>query len=191
MQTLHHDLIPALWVIWLAYWLVASVRTKPVQRRESLGSRLSHIVLLVAGMALLISRRHAGLLLTERFLPAAGWAFWLGAALVAAGLAFAIWARVHLAGNWSGTVTLKQNHSLTRDGPYRFVRHPIYTGILTAVLGTALVVGDWRGLLALALVTLAFVRKIAIEERFLTDLFGEEYQRYRHEVPALIPRLGA
>jgi len=64
--------------------------------------------------------------------------FWSGAALVAIGLIFAGWARAHLAGNWSGTVTLKQDHSLTRSGPYRLARHPIYTGLLLAILGSAL-----------------------------------------------------
>ena len=187
MQTLYHDPILTLWLIWLAYWMIASLRTKPVQRQESPGSRLSHILPLLAGVALLMSSREAGPLLTQRFLPAAAWTYWLGAVLVAAGLAFAIWARVRLAGNWSGTVTLKQDHSLTRDGPYRFVRHPIYTGILLALLGTAIAIGEWRGLVGLGLITLSFLRKIAIEEQFLTARFADAYARYRAEVPALIP----
>jgi protein-S-isoprenylcysteine O-methyltransferase Ste14 len=187
MQTLTHNLIPALWLIWLAYWLVASLRTKPVRRRESLSSRLSHIVLLVVGVALLMSHRLGGPLLNLRFLPAAVWTFWLGTALVAAGIALAIWARVHLAGNWSGTVTLKEDHSLTRDGPYRFVRHPIYTGILLGILGSAIAEGEWRGLVGLGLITLSFLRKSTIEEQFLTAQFGDAYTRYRAEVAALIP----
>ena len=92
-----------------------------------------------------------------------------------------------LAGNWSGTVTLKQDHSLTRTGPYRLVRHPIYTGILTALLGSAIAEAERRGFAGLALIILAFLRKIAIEERFLIAQFGEAYARYRAEVSALIP----
>lgn len=187
MQTLYHDLIPTLWLIWLVYWLAAALRTKPVQRRESPGSRLSHIVLLVVGVGLLLSPRPAGSLLMQRFVPATPSTFWLGAALVAAGIAVAIWARVHLAGNWSGTVTLKEDHSLTRDGPYRFARHPIYTGLLLAILGSAIAEGEWRGLVGLGLITLSFLRKISIEEQFLTAQFGDAYLRYRQEVPALIP----
>lgn len=187
MQSVHHDLIPALWGLWLAYWMAAGWRTKPVQRAESAASRLSHLVLLLLGVGLLVSPRFAGPLLTTRFLPATAWSFWLGAALVAAGIGFAIWARVQLAGNWSGTVTVKQDHTLTRDGPYRFVRHPIYTGILTGLLGSAIAAGEWRALLGLALITLSFLRKIAIEEQFMTAQFGEAYARYRAEVPALIP----
>jgi protein-S-isoprenylcysteine O-methyltransferase Ste14 len=109
--------------------------------------------------------------------------FWIGTALLLAGLLFAIAARRHLGGNWSGTVTLKQDHMLTRSGPYRFVRHPIYPCILLAFLGSDVVaLGEWRGLLALALITAAFPRKIQIEERFLLEQFSGAYARYRREV---------
>lgn len=187
MRIIYHVLIPTLWWAWLAYWIAASWGTKPVLRAESVGSRLSHMLPLGLGIALLVSPQFAGPWLAQRILPAAPWSFWLGAALVASGIALSVWARVHLAGNWSGTVTLKQDHSLTRDGPYRFVRHPIYTGILTGVLGSAIAEGDGRGMLALALIAAAFLHKIAIEERFLTAQFGDAYARYRAEVPALLP----
>ena len=83
---------------------------------------------------------------------------------------------------------MKQDHSIDPQGPYRFVRHPIYTGLLLAIFGSGVIaLGEWRGLLALALVTAAFLRKIQIEERFLREQFGDAYQRYRREVPALIP----
>ena len=108
---------------------------------------------------------------------------------MAAGLGFAIAARIQLAGNWSATVTLKQDHELVRHGPYRWVRHPIYTGLLVAILGCAVAEGEWRGPVALALFTIAFVIKSGIEERYLTDQFGDAYARYRREVPALLPRL--
>ena len=84
-------------------------------------------------------------------------------------------------------VTLKQDHELIRSGPYRWVRHPIYTGLLLAVLGSAIALGEWRGLIALALVTAAFLRKIAIEERFLTEQFGGVYAHYSRKVPSLVP----
>ena len=84
-------------------------------------------------------------------------------------------------------VTLKQDHELIRSGPYRWVRHPIYTGLLLAILGSAIALGEWRGLIALVLVAAAVLRRIAIEERFLTQQFGAAYARYRAEVPALVP----
>ena len=90
--------------------------------------------------------------LNDRFVPLRLWPVQLGAALTFAGIAFAIWARMRIAGNWSSDVTLKRDHELIVDGPYRWVRHPIYTGILLGLLGTALAVGEWRAVLAVVLV---------------------------------------
>ena len=187
MRTLYNSLIPALWSAWAIYWCAAAITAKPVRRRESIGSRLSHIVPLVVGIGLMVSPRLAGTILAARFLPRTAIWFWLGTALVVAGLGFSVAARVYLGGNWSGTVTLKHDHTLTRTGPYRFVRHPIYTGLLTAMLGSVVALGECRGLLALALFIAAFLRKIRIEEAFLTEQFGPAYLRYRQEVAALIP----
>ncbi len=189
MQTIYHTLIPALWLLWLAGWIGAALRTKRVVRAESIASRLSHLIPLGLGIALLMSPRFAGTWLATRLYSQTVWTFWCGTAVVALGLGFAVWARVHLAGNWSGTVTLKQDHSLTRSGPYRLARHPIYTGILLAILGSTVAEAEWRGYVGLVLITLSFLRKIAIEERFLTAQFGDAYARYRAEVPALIPWL--
>lgn len=187
MRTIYHTLIPALWLLWLAAWIVSAFHTKRVLRAESFASRLSHNIPLLIGAALLATHRLAGTWLATRLYAQTAWSFWSGAALVALGLGFAVWARVHLAGNWSGTVTVKHDHSLTRTGPYRLVRHPIYTGILLAVLGSAIAEAEWRGYAGFGLIALAFLRKIAIEERFLTAQFGDAYARYRAEVPALIP----
>jgi protein-S-isoprenylcysteine O-methyltransferase Ste14 len=187
MQIIYHNLIPALWYLWIAGWILAAMRTKRTLRVETTASRLSHVIPLALGIAAMSSRRFAGSWLSTQLYPQTVWSFWCGSALVALGLGFAVWARVHLAGNWSGTVTLKQDHSLTRTGPYRLARHPIYTGILLAVLGSAIAEAERRGYVALLLITLAFLRKIAIEERFLTTQFGDAYARYRAEVPALIP----
>lgn len=182
--------IPALWAIWGLYWMIASAFAKPVRRRESAASRASHVVPLAVGAALLASRRLAGPGLDARFLPRGLVWLWLGTALVAAGLLFSAAARMRLGGNWSGTVTVKQDHTLTRSGPYRVVRHPIYAGMLLAVLGTALAEGEWRGLVAFAAVLAAVFRKMRIEERFMLQEFGEQYVRYQREVPALVPWLG-
>jgi protein-S-isoprenylcysteine O-methyltransferase Ste14 len=187
MQVVHQNLISALWLLWLAIWTVSAFRTKRVVRVENLASRLSHLVPLGIGVGLLTSGHFASPFLATRIYPPTEGTFWFGAVLVALGLSFAVWARVHLAGNWSGTVTLKQDHDLIRSGPYRLTRHPIYTGILLAVLGNAITLAEWRGIVAFVLITLAFLRKIDIEEGFLSARFGEAYARYRAEVPALIP----
>jgi protein-S-isoprenylcysteine O-methyltransferase Ste14 len=114
-------------------------------------------------------------------------AYWIGVALVIAGLAFAIWARVHLGSNWSGTVTIKQGHELIRSGPYAYVRHPIYTGLITALLGTTVASGTVHAAIGLAIVAVAFVSISRSEEEFMRETFPGEYQRYSAEVPALIP----
>ena len=188
MRTIYDWLIPGIWDAWAVYWFAAAFTAKPVRRKESVASRLSHYIPLVLAIVLLVSPRFAGTALSARFLPGSRMLFWCGTALLIAGLLFSVAARRHLGGNWSGTVTLKQDHTLTRSGPYRFVRHPIYTGLLLAIFGSGVIaLGEWRGLLALALVTAAFLRKIQIEERFLREQFGDAYERYRREVPALIP----
>jgi protein-S-isoprenylcysteine O-methyltransferase Ste14 len=181
---------PALWAAWALYWWAATFDVKPTARRESMASRLSHIVPLALAVALLASRAVppiAGFAL--RWLPPAAWPAWLGALLTGAGLAFTVWARRVLGRNWSAVVTLKSDHQLITSGPYRYARHPIYTGLLLAVLGSAMARGDVRALIALALATAAFWRKLRIEEAWLRERFGRDYDDYAQRVAALIPGL--
>lgn len=178
-----------LWLAWLGYWIVAAQNTKATRRRESLVTRLPTVVLTVLAAALLAFRDQPLHWLEERFLPPTMMAYWLGLLMIAAGLAFAVWARATLGRNWSNTVTVKQDHELIRTGPYRYVRHPIYSGMLFAILGTAIAFGEWRGLLAFALLTGSLLLKLRMEERFMRESFPDEYPRYRAEVPALIPFL--
>jgi protein-S-isoprenylcysteine O-methyltransferase Ste14 len=113
---------------------------------------------------------------------------WLCAlVLVVLGLGFSIRARAHLGRNWSGTVTVKQGHELVRSGPYAYVRHPIYTGLIVALAGSAIGCGKPRALLGLAIILYSFVRKLRLEELFMREQFPGEYARYSMEVPQLIP----
>ena len=186
MRAFHQYSISVLWLAWLIYWCIAAIGAKATRRREGVASRLSHIAPLALGIVVL-SVRVPIPWLEARVLPRAeGW-YWLGLCLVVLGLGFSVAARVWLGGNWSGTVTLKRDHELIRSGPYRWVRHPIYTGLLLAVLGSAITLGEWRGAAGLALIAAAFLRRIAIEERFLTQQFGAAYARYSNEIPALVP----
>jgi protein-S-isoprenylcysteine O-methyltransferase Ste14 len=104
-------------------------------------------------------------------------------------LAFTVWARRHLGANWSGTVTVKAGDELITTGPYAFVRHPIYTGLLLGFAGSALAVGERCGVLALVMVTVALRRKLRVEERQMRQLFSETYGTYRGQISALIPFL--
>jgi protein-S-isoprenylcysteine O-methyltransferase Ste14 len=179
--------LAVLWLAWLAYWLAAARNVKPARRREFPASRLLTIVLTIPAAVLPAVRGPWLPWLSARFLPDTMIVYLLGLLMVVAGLAFAIWARVHLGRNWSGTVTVKENHELIRGGPYSIVRHPIYTGLLLAVLGTAIVFGEWRGLLAFCFLTIALLLKLQREERFMEESFPDTYPNYCAEVPALIP----
>lgn len=192
-------IVTAAWVIWLLVWAIASARTKRVAQRESISSRVSYLVpmWLSAILLLLAKRSHVGASLAGageplswlylRFVPFYAGVVWMGTPLVVSGVLIAFWARFHLAGNWSGSVTIKQDHELVLTGPYRFVRHPIYTGLLLAVAGTACAIGQVRGLLALGLVFFALWYKRQIEERAMIKTFGDAYYRYRDSVKGLIP----
>ena len=187
MRSFYIWLFPGTWLLWCLYWYAAALGAKPVQRTETITSRLSHYIPLLLAVLLLTWPRFSGRTLTRHFLATSPVTFWIGAICLLAGLSFSVVARRSLGGNWSSTVTLKQDHTLTRCGPYRIVRHPIYSGILLAVLGGVLARGEWRDLVALVLFFVAFMRKIQIEERFMLDQFGDAYVQYRRDVAALIP----
>jgi protein-S-isoprenylcysteine O-methyltransferase Ste14 len=188
MVRLLHNLIPTLWLLWCLYWWLAAVNVKASVRDERIGSRLTHMLpLFVAGWLIAAPRVPGPLAL--RFVHWSFTVYWCGVALLAVGLAVSVWARVVLGRNWSARVTLKQDHELVETGPYRWIRHPIYTGILLAFAGSALARAEWRGLLALLIATAALARKIRIEERWLTELFGARYQDYSRRSWALFPGL--
>jgi len=189
MADVLHALIPALWIFWLAYWVVVARATHETRRREGFGSRLSHYGPLIAGGLCLGVPNILGAALEQPFRTATLTWLLLANALVVIGLGFSALARVWLGRNWSAEVTVKQGHELVRSGPYALVRHPIYTGLLLALTGTALMIGKWRALIGLVLLVVALLRKLTIEERFMTEQFGEAYVHYRAEVPALIPFL--
>lgn len=182
-------MIPGLWVAWMIYWWVSASKVKATVRSESLASRAAHIVPLVAAGIVLGLRNRPWGFLFDRMWPESLVMFWIGAATLAAGLAFSVWARVHLGKNWSGVVTIKEDHELIRSGPYALARHPIYTGILVAFIGTAIARNEWRGLVAVVIVFAALWRKLKLEERWLGETFGDRYAKYRDEVAALIPYL--
>ncbi|MGA8026269.1 MAG: isoprenylcysteine carboxylmethyltransferase family protein [Bryobacteraceae bacterium] len=181
--------IDAAWIITGILWLISSFTAKPTTRRQSAGSRAIQAALLVLSFFLLFNERARAGSLAWRFVPVSNAASYMGLILTLAGICFAIWARFSLGRNWSSTVTVKEDHSLVRGGPYKIVRHPIYSGLLLASLGTALAVGEVRGLIAVTVALAGFRLKSLVEERFMREEFGTEYIRYQREVKALIPFL--
>jgi protein-S-isoprenylcysteine O-methyltransferase Ste14 len=180
--------INGLWFLFGLYWLILAFKRKKTKKRESWGQRFVYVLpLLVAFYLLDRPAAHYGWL-GARFVPASHAAGWIGVALTAAGVAIAFWARWHLGTNWSGVVTLKEGHELIRTGPYRTMRHPIYSGILLALLGTSVAIGEVRGLLAVAIAWLSFYTKAHREESFLTQEFGERFVEHRSHTGMFLPR---
>jgi protein-S-isoprenylcysteine O-methyltransferase Ste14 len=184
---MYSRLIGGLWLLWCLYWFISARGTKSTARRESLASRVTHLTPLVIGLMLIAFARLPGNLWSGHVLPPSLALYWVGVGLTAAGLGFTVWARVHLGANWSGTVTLKESHELIRSGPYAWVRHPIYTGLLTATLGSAIARDEWRAVIGFALVVASLVWKLKLEERWMREIFGDQYVKYAREVRALVP----
>ncbi|HEX3235952.1 MAG TPA: isoprenylcysteine carboxylmethyltransferase family protein [Gemmatimonadales bacterium] len=179
-------IIPTLWIAWLVYWWYSARNVKPTRVREPLHSQLQHRVPLMLAAFLLAAPRWVPGVLTRRFLPAGPVFPILGTIMLAAGLGFSVWARRHLGRNWSAQVVVKEDHALVRSGPYRYLRHPIYTGLLLAFLGMVVTIGELRAILAFAFALLAFARKSRAEEDRMRETFPE-YERYRQDTAALIP----
>ena len=186
MRDWPRHLIALLWLGWALYWWIAAQGVKPVRARESLGSRLSFVLPMLAVAVLLLVHRGPPWLLVP--LVPGGWVrYGIAVVVIVAGLGFSAWARTTLGGNWSGTVTVKEGHELIQSGPYRRIRHPIYTGILIALFGTGLAGGRVYGLLAFLLALVTIGRKARLEERWMEQEFGERYTEYRQRSWALLP----
>ncbi len=178
-----------LWVTWFVIWLLWAIRGKRTQQREGVSSRLSYTILNVAAFWLMFADDIPRDWLRTRLYALNPWIEALGIAITVAGLAFAIWARAYLGTNWSGVVSVKVGHELVRNGPYRWVRHPIYSGMILGMLGTALVRHQVRGFIAVVLLFAGFTIKSRIEEQVMNATFGPEYAEYASTRGAIIPRL--
>jgi len=176
------------WGLFGLVWLAGAGSSKRAVRREGILNAIVHGSLLkLAFLLLFLPLRFNHL--DARFLPEAGAIALCGLVLSAGGLAFATWARLKLGRNWSSRVTVMKDHCLIRQGPYRFVRHPIYSGLLLAMAGTAIGFGRVSCLFGLPLAFLAFWIKARTEEEFMISEFGAQYTRYQKEVKAFLPGL--
>jgi protein-S-isoprenylcysteine O-methyltransferase Ste14 len=175
------------WVAWGALWAVLARDAKKVARREARRAQLLHLVPSALALGLMVAPLKHVPMLHAAVLPRAGWMAPAGALIVAAGLLFAVWARLSLGRNWSGLVTVQQSHALVRSGAYRLVRHPIYSGLLLALIGNVVAIDAWRGVLAVALVLWAVQRRVRQEEAFMVETFGGEYENYCGETAAIVP----
>jgi protein-S-isoprenylcysteine O-methyltransferase Ste14 len=187
MRNVAQDLVIAVWVLFAVVWAALAFITKRTVVRRGSPFRLIFIVVIVAAVA---AHPHGRGWALDRhlWLPPLVVAF-VGAIVAAIGVAFAIWARITIGRNWSGSVTLKKDHELQTKGPYALVRHPIYTGLYAMCLGTAITFGEVANVLVFVIAVAIFTFKIRSEETLMCEAFPNEYPSYRERVKSVIPFL--
>jgi protein-S-isoprenylcysteine O-methyltransferase Ste14 len=182
-------LLALIWIVWLIGWAVASFWSSRAEKHLMIRDSLAYRVPIIAG-AILVAPWTAQVL-GERPL----WHFGNGgtyalAVLTLAGTSFAWWARIHLGHFWSSAIARKEGHRVVDTGPYGFVRHPIYTGLIGAILATGAAVATLTALLGALLIAFGLWQKARMEEGFLTtELGADAYGPYRRRVPMLVPFL--
>ncbi|PDQ17192.1 isoprenylcysteine carboxyl methyltransferase [Mesorhizobium sanjuanii] len=178
--------IAALWLIWVISWGAAAFWADQPEKRAGFQAEFPYRAVLVVGTILLFIPAHGYHGRLRLWIPNLAEA-WLCVALIAVGLVFSWWARLHLGKLWSGTVTAKADHHVVDTGPYGLVRHPIYTGLLLAILATMAAKGTVWGIAGAALLTIGIVMKARLEENFLHGELGTAYDDYARRVPMLVP----
>jgi protein-S-isoprenylcysteine O-methyltransferase Ste14 len=173
-----------LWVAFIFYWSAAARNSAPTISAESPQSRQIHQLMMWGALLLLFLRFPP---LDRRWFPTSGLLEAIGLGIQGGAFALAAWARRHLGRNWSAAITTKAEHRLVLSGPYRAIRHPIYSAMLGMFLGTTLISGELHALVAFLVMSGAYWRKIRLEERRLREVFGTEYEDYMRHSRALIP----
>jgi protein-S-isoprenylcysteine O-methyltransferase Ste14 len=178
------------WMLIGLIWLMTAAKLKPVVKIQRADRRVLQIVLQASVAALMFYELPLPTILNQQIVPHSNTSFAIGVALTTIGAAFAIAARVHLGGNWSGSATIKSGHELVRTGPYAVVRHPIYCGLLIAAAGTGIAFGEVRNLIAFVILCAALRLKQISEERLLVDALGQQYRDYQQAVRgAIVPHV--
>jgi len=187
LDPLVKNIISACWSVFLVVWLLAAIFTKRTVYRESRAQRLRYTIPILIGCYLLFRGFRLPYPFNIRIIPHTNLILGAAAILCVCGLVFCFWARAVLGGNWSGTVTLKENHELIVRGPYRLVRHPIYTGLLAMVIATVMQQGHIAGIIGLILVFVSFWIKLGEEEELMRKQFSDQYAAYEERVKRIIP----
>lgn len=180
----YYAVILGLWLTGVVYWIISARGNKPTAYRLNPTWRILALLVL-AGLFWAIRARPE--FFSRRLYAPTETLRWTGALVCAAGVGLAIWARHTLGSNWSGSPTIKEGHELVETGPYRFVRHPIYTGILVAVIGTGIGSGQAKHLFILAVSAALLWVKLKVEESLMLRQFPQAYPDYMNRTKALIP----
>lgn len=176
------DLVLIGWLVFWLYWLISALRTPQGSGMYRLsGIRVGVLVILLVAYAGI--HWNAGI---SQPLTRSVWILGLGVVVFVFGLALAVWARVHLGANWGMPRTQRSGTGLVTGGPYRWIRHPIYTGILLGALGSAVAVSPYW-LIALAVLGASFIYSAHVEEHNMTVRFPDDYPAYQQRTKRLIP----
>lgn len=188
-----HRIPPVLLVVFAVAWaglgLLWAAPAKGPQSAEFKWYRPIRLLILAAVFSLLFWKATAVGFLGKRFIPDLPALGWIGIIAAILGMLVTSWSRIALGRYWSDKVILQTEHQLIRTGPYSCMRHPLYSGVLLAVLGTALVLGEVRGLLSFVILLVNYAIKAKREERILTERFGAEFNRHVERTGFLLPRL--
>ena len=178
-----------IWAAWFAIWLIWALQSKRTQESEGVASLFSYAIPVWVSILLIAFPRSLGPLGRTEILPPGTPLAITAIAITVLGFALTLWARYILGSNWSSTVTIKVDHQLIRTGPYRHVRHPIYTGLIIAMIGTIIALDEWRGVPAVFFLWLGFTIKRLKEEQFMHQTFGDRYTDYARTAGAIFPTL--
>jgi len=181
------NIISACWGVFFVVWMVAAIFTKRTVYHESSARRLRYLLPILVGWYLLFRGSHLPPPFNLLIIPQTGATLLAAAILCVFGVSFCVWARAVIGRNWSGTITLKENHELIVRGPYRLVRHPIYTGLLAMVIGTWFELGHLAGMIGVILVFVSLWIKLSDEEEVMLKQFPQDYPAYRQRVKRIIP----
>jgi len=187
MDPLAKNIISACWGVFVVVWVLAAMFAKRTVYHESGARRLYYIIPILIGWFLVSRGYRLGPPFNIHIIPETGAILVAAAILCLCGLGFCFWARAVLGRNWSGTVTLKEDHELIVRGPYRLVRHPIYTGLLAMLIGTWMENGHIAGMIGLVLAFISFWIKLNNEEEVMRKQFPDQYAAYRERVKRIIP----
>jgi len=167
---------------------VGALKTRATRERESAASRIAILLIEVTGYGLIFSPSAGIGFLGTRFIPRTMVSAIVGVVLTWSGIGLAIWARYHLAEYWSARITIKEDHQLIRTGPYAHLRHPIYSGLVLATIGSTVVIDEWRCVFGVCLVLTGYCLKARKEETMLSQQFGDAFREHQKHTGFLIPR---
>jgi protein-S-isoprenylcysteine O-methyltransferase Ste14 len=187
MGLLAKNIITVCWGVFMVVWVLAALFTKRTVYHQSGARHLRYMIPMVLGCYLVFRGYHLRPPFNTHLIPQTEAILVAAAILCLCGLGFCLWARAVLGRNWSGTVTLKENHELVVRGPYRLVRHPIYTGLLVMLIATWIEQAHIAGMLGLIFVFVSFWIKLNNEEEVMRAQFSDQYAVYAERVKRILP----